>query len=170
MKCALYALSGLLSLGLLIYLVGCFLPAEHVAEGRREVAAPLAAVAQRVREVEAQPRWRRGVKAIEIVSRTDSELIYREQGGHGPIRYRFREIVAERQFESRIDDDTLPFGGRWIIELSTNSRGTEVRIREEGVVRAPVFRTLSRFVFGHETTLRGYLEDLAQSFGTEPGL
>jgi hypothetical protein len=54
--------------------------------------------------------------------------------------------------------------------LSPEASGaTMVRVREEGVVRAPVYRALSKYVFGHDSTLKKYLADLAASFeaGTE---
>lgn len=165
MKIVLYILGGLLLCGLLVYVIGLFLPAEHVAEGERVVAGSTEAAAARIREVEAHPKWRRGVKSIEIVTREPAALLYREHGGHGPMLYRFREVEAGRRFESVIADEKLPFGGRWILTLEPAEGGTKVRIREEGVVRAPVFRTLSRFVFGHEGTLRAYLEDLAAASG-----
>ncbi|MBS0661222.1 MAG: SRPBCC family protein [Verrucomicrobia bacterium] len=166
MKILLFVLGGCLLLGLLIYGVGLILPAEHIAEGSRRVAAAPEAVAARVRELESQPAWRSGLQRIEVLSREAGEVVYREHGRHGPIRYRWREAAPNERFESRIDDDQLPFGGRWIITLTRAEQGTLVTIREEGVVRSPVFRTLSRFVFGHETTLRGYLDELAKSFGT----
>jgi len=34
----------------------------------------------------------------------------------------------------------------------------------EGVVRAPLFRTISRYVIGHAATLKAYLADLKASF------
>lgn len=165
MKIVFYILGGLLLCGLLVYVVGLFLPADHVAEGERVVAGSVEAAATRIREVEAHPKWRRGVKSIEIVRREPDALLYREHGPHGPMLFRFREVEPGRRFESVIADDQLPFGGRWIITLEPTEGGTKMRIREEGVVRSPVFRTLSRFVFGHEGTLRAYLDDLAAASG-----
>jgi hypothetical protein len=41
-------------------------------------------------------------------------------------------------------------------------------IVERGKVRNPIFRFLSRFVFGHTATIESYLSSLAKSFGEEP--
>jgi hypothetical protein len=61
---------------------------------------------------------------------------------------------------SRIADRSLPFGGRWTFELSPAPGGTLLRITEDGEVYNPIFRFVSRFVFGHDRTINGYLEDL----------
>jgi len=148
---------------LITYIIGVFLPAEHVAEGERVVHAPIEAVAARIRDVEGQPKWRRGVKAIELLPSETGGIHYREIGANGPMTFRFREVERGRRFESVIADDTLPFGGRWIISLEPAESGTRVRIREEGTVRPPIFRALSRFVFGHQSTLKAYLDDLEAS-------
>ncbi len=150
----------LVLLALVTYGVGAFLPADHIAVGERVIAAPIEAVAARIREVENQPEWRHGVKSIEIVQRAPEELRYREIGANGTILFRFREEERDRRFESTIADDALPFGGRWLITLDPANGGTRVRIREEGLVRPPIFRALSRFVFGPHATLARYLADL----------
>jgi hypothetical protein len=155
------AVGVIVVLVLITYVVGVFLPPEHVAEGERVVHAPIETVAARIRDVESQPKWRRGVKAIELLPPDGAGgVYYREMGSNGPMTFRFREEEPGRRFVSVIADDTLPFGGRWIIAVEPVDTGTRVRIREEGTVRSPIFRTLSRFVFGHHSTLLRYLDDL----------
>jgi hypothetical protein len=61
---------------------------------------------------------------------------------------------------SRIADKKLPFGGTWTYELKAADRGTALTIREDGEVYNPVFRFVSRYVFGHYATLDGYLKAL----------
>lgn len=70
---------------------------------------------------------------------------------------------------TRIADDKLPFGGKWIYEITTNATATELRITEDGEVYNAVFRFVSRFVFGHHATIETYLKDVARKFQqTEP--
>jgi hypothetical protein len=154
---------------LVTYVIGLFLPADHVAEDERVVhGAPVELVAARIRSVESQPKWRRGVKAIELLPPDNAGGIhYREVGGNGTMSFRLREVTPNRKFESVMTDDALPFGGRWIISIDPVDNGTRLRIREEGTVRPPIFRTLSRFVFGHQSTLKAYLNDLEASLTTE---
>ena len=65
-----------------------------------------------------------------------------------------------RRLVTRIADEDLPFGGTWTYRLEPDGGGTRVTITEDGEVYNPVFRFVSRFVMGHDATLRTYLDDL----------
>ncbi len=158
-----WTIGALVALGLLAWLAGSALPAEHVSEAKRLLPAPAERVAHLIRDVEAQPRWRTGVTGIEVLQRGEGSWRYRESGKNGVITFAVSELDPGKRFESRIDDETLPFGGRWIITLHPEGGATRLRIREEGIVRPPLFRFLSRFVFGHGTTIRSYLDDAARA-------
>jgi hypothetical protein len=58
---------------------------------------------------------------------------------------------------TRIADPDQPFGGTWTFELTRAGAGTRVTITERGEVYNPIFRFLSRFVFGHTATLESCL-------------
>jgi len=141
------------------YVVGALLPRTHVARVGALIPAPAPAVAALIRDVEAQPRWRSGVKAIEVLERSPDTLRYIEHGDND-IAFEFREEAAGSRFRSTIDDPSLPFGGAWSIELLPEGTATRVSIEERGVVRDPLYRFVSRFVLGHEATMRTYLADL----------
>lgn len=145
---------------LLIYVIGNMLPIQHTAEVVRDISADMTQVANWVRDIAGQTAWRRDVKKIEILERTPI-LRYREFSSNGEITFLFRELETGRQFESTIDDPKLPFGGKWLITLQPKGSATQVVIREEGEVRSPIFRFFSKYVFGHEKTLRSYLDQLA---------
>ncbi|HEX9931540.1 MAG TPA: SRPBCC family protein [Allosphingosinicella sp.] len=145
----------------IVYGVGALLPREHVASAEAVVPAAPAAVAALVRDVEAQPRWRSGVAAIEVLERRPAGgLRYVERSGHDSITFDFAEEERDARFRSVIADPALPFGGSWTISLSAAPGGTRVAIEEQGEVRDPLYRFFSRFVFGHEGTMRTYLADL----------
>lgn len=148
-----------------VYGVGLALPEQHVSEGAELVPAPVDAVAQRIRDVAKQPDWRHGVDAVVEDGRDGDRVRYHESSGGDAIAFVLREQVPGRQFVTVITDADLPFGGRWQIRLEpVDGNTTRVHIREEGFVRAPFFRTISRFVIGHDTTLKAYLSDLRASF------
>lgn len=174
MKWAVRILTGSLAVlamtMLVAYLLGRSLPAEHVAEGSVVVNAQIDRVAERVRAVEQQPQWRSRVSRITIDAREPSTIRYREHSGNDQIAFVLHEREPGRIFESRITDRGLPFGGRWLIQLQARTPGTtRISIREEGVVHAPLYRALSKYVFGHDTTLNTYLSDLARSYQPKPG-
>jgi hypothetical protein len=150
-----------------IYLVGWMLPREHVASAEAAVMAPPDRVAALVRDVEGQPRWRSAVKRVEVLERGPAGLRYREHGGDDVITFLFREEAAGR-FRSTIVDDRLPFGGAWTIEVRPAPGGSLVRVREDGVVKDPLYRFFSRFVFGHTATMRAYLADLERAAERTP--
>lgn len=52
------------------------------------------------------------------------------------------------------------FGGSWTYELTPVADGTRLRITENGEVYNPLFRFLSRFVFGHYASIDKFMADL----------
>lgn len=152
----------LVAIPVVIYLVGASLPVAHVASGERRVGQPPAQVARLVREVEAQTRWRADVTGIEVLAHAPV-LRYRETTRHGAIEFELHELARDSKFESRIVDRTLPFGGKWTIELTPGEGGTLVRIREDGEVYSPLFRFFARYAFGHDKTLNAYLDALMRA-------
>lgn len=161
------ALSSLaIALGMVAYLVGRRLPEAHVAEGHVLVSARIERVAARVREVESHPGWRQ-VDSIVIEARELGRVRYREFGGDGEIVFELSELEPERLFENRIVSQNLPYGGRWLIRLEAQDDGaTRVEVREEGLVHAPLYRALGKYVLGHDRSLKTYLAELARSFSS----
>ena len=149
-----------LAAAVLVAGIGALLPREHVARGDRLVAASSERVAAMIREVEAYPRWRSGVDRIARVERHGSETRFVEHSGGDAIAFALVEEQAGRRFRSTITDPNLPFGGFWTITLESAGARTRVTIEEHGFVGNVIFRFVSAVVFGHEATLRTYLDDL----------
>ena len=154
--------------GLVVFVVGSLLPKDHVARAEAIVAAPPAEVAALVREVERQPGWRRSVTGIEIVRREGGVLRYIERSGGDAILFDFAEERPDALFRTTIADPDLPFGGSWTIALAPAAAGTRVAIEEQGSVTNPIFRFVSRFVFGHDGTMKAYLADLQRAASARP--
>lgn len=143
-----------------VYGVGALLPQAHVARSSAVVGNDSCRVATLVRKVEDQPRWRADIRRIEILERGRGRTRYREHTGEGALTYEIVEEAAGRRFRSTILDNDLPFGGSWTISLTPQGDATLVAIEERGVVRDPLYRVFSTFVFGHEATMERYLRDL----------
>lgn len=143
--------------------IGALLPRDHVATGEALVPAPPEAVAALVRDVEAYPRWRSGVRQVEGVERRAGAVRFVERSGGGAIAFLLVEEAPGTRFRSTITDPGLPFGGYWTIALEPAPDGTRVRIEEHGFVRNVVFRFISALILGHDKTIRAYLADLARA-------
>ena len=151
---------GLVLLVALAFGGGAMRPREHVAEGEALIDAPADAVWARLADLDAAPTWRSDVDAV---TRLEDGRV-EERGEHGTTIYRVLEQEAPTRRVVEAQDPDGYFGGTWTFTLTARGDRTLVQIREDGWVDSPPFRLLSRFVFGHETSLRGYLADLAASF------
>jgi uncharacterized protein YndB with AHSA1/START domain len=142
--------------------VGYLLPVEHTATGSRDIPGPPHEVWAVLSLVQGYPDWRPDVDAVEILARGQrGPSRWRETGANGVITYRLEASEPPGRRVVRIDDPDLPFGGRWIYALEPTAGGTRVTITEEGEVRNPVFRLISRFVIGHDATINAFLAALA---------
>ena len=90
------------------------------------------------------------------------------RGSFGEMPIRVQDEVAERELVTRIVDDGLPFGGTWTYQLEPVEEGTRLTITEDGFVRDPFFRFMSRYVFGHEKTVEDYLDALRERLASPP--
>ena len=140
--------------------VGYLLPVKHVAVVEREMSATPTFVFAAISATEEYPRWRTGVERVEPLPDEAGLKRFREVGSDDAITYVVQEAVPDRRLVTRIADPSLPFGGAWSYDLRPTQTGTIVRITENGEVYNPVFRFVSRFVMGHERTMKTYLSDL----------
>ena len=165
MRIALYVVAGLVALVLIVVAVGYSLPQSHTAS--REVTVPAGPdkVFALITAPADYPKWRSDVDSVEIVPPEGGKEMFRELGDNGPLLMRVEERVPNSRLVTVIADTTLPFGGKWTYELEPSGTGTKLRITEDGEVYNPVFRFMSRFVFGHTATLEKYLADVEKAIG-----
>jgi hypothetical protein len=167
MKIALIGLVTVVALVVLVAIVGWSLPVRHRAARQATYTTPAAAVYAVIASPRDFPAWRSKVKSIEMMPPQGGNASYREIGGDGNILYTVDETVPPHRLVTRIADKSLPFGGTWTYELSPAAAGTTLRITEDGEVYNPIFRVMSKYVFGHDATIDTYLHDLGKRFGQE---
>ena len=150
---------------LVVVIGGLLLPKEHTARSYATINAPPESVWRALTDVEAFPAWRSDVARVEMLAPSNGRKSWREIGKHGTIT--FEEVLVDppRRLIGRIADPSLPFGGSWTYDVVREGAGSRVMITEDGVVRNPVFRFMSRFVFGHHATQEAYLRALGRKFG-----
>ena len=165
MRIALYVVGGLVVLVLIVVAIGYALPKGHVATREVTVTASPEKVFALIATPAEYPRWRSDVDTVEILPPDGGKERFRELGDNGPLLMRVDERVPNSRLVTVIADSTLPFGGKWTYELVPSGAGTTLRITEDGQVYNPVFRFMSRFVFGHTATLEKYLGDVEKELG-----
>jgi hypothetical protein len=159
-RIALLILGALCLLIGIVAVIGYTLPKGHVAS--RDMAIPAAPerVFAVLQDVEKYPQWRSDVKSVEVLARAPV-LRWREHGSDGAITFEVQEAQKPTRMVGRIADPSLAFGGSWTYILQPEGNGTRLSITEDGEVYNPIFRFMSRFVFGHTATMDKYLADLA---------
>jgi uncharacterized protein YndB with AHSA1/START domain len=158
LRIAILVLGALAAVLLAVIAFGYALPVAHVASREAAFAAPPDRVHAALTDVERYPDWRSDVRSVEVVAR--APLQWREHGSNGSIVFEVRENTPPGKLVTHIADRSLPFGGTWTFQLAPAGTGTRLTITEHGEVYNPLFRVMSRFVFGHTATIDQYLADL----------
>lgn len=151
----------LIALGVVILAVviaGTLLPEKHEASVSRDFQSNRDEVWKVLSDFAHWPEWRTDLKEIRLGSNTFTEV----SASGEAVEYRIEEFTTPERMVTRIITTGLPYGGAWTYELVATDTGCRLTITEEGEVYNPVFRFMSRFVFGHEATMQQYLDDLAK--------
>lgn len=170
MKWALIALAVIAGLVGVIFVVGVLLPREHVASRTLRVNRPPADVWALITDVDAFTSWRSDVKSIERLPVVNGRPAWVEHAGGTAIPLETIEAQPPQRLVLRIADPTLPFGGTWTYTVAGTPEGSTLTITEDGFVSNPIFRVMSRVVFGHHATIDGYLKNVANKFNEAPAL
>jgi len=164
MKYVLFVALGLVVLVVVIIGIGYSLPVKHRAARSALLSASTDVVFTTISNYAAFPELRSVLKSVENIARTDGKTGYREIGSDGTITYVVEESTPSVRLVTRIDDKSLPFGGTWTFQLAGSAEGTTLVITEDGEVYNPLFRFMSKYVFGHSATIETYLSDLGKRF------
>lgn len=151
-----------------MYVAGMMLPVAHVASGTRTLPRSPHDVYALVSSIEDYPtRWS-DVSRIDVLSRDEAgHPTFRQHAADGPIVMQVIEARPSSRFVTRIADPDQPFGGTWTFEIVPVEGGTRLTITERGDVYNPLFRFMSRFVFGHTATMESFLADADKKLKTK---
>jgi uncharacterized protein YndB with AHSA1/START domain len=166
MKWVLVAAGVLVGAILIVVIVGALLPKQHTATRAARYRQPPAVVWQAVTDYNKFAEWRGSVQRVEPLPEAGGKSGWVEYvKGAGRIPLEVTESVPPRRLVTLIVDPSLPFGGTWTYEIAPIEGGSVLRITEDGEVRNPIFRFVSRFIFGLRATMDQYLRDLGAKFG-----
>lgn len=158
---------GALALVALITLIGAFVPREHRATSTVVLHQPVDSVWKVVRDLGGVPAWWPEIKESVRLPDKDGHEVWRQKMSGWDVPLIVIESTAPRRLLTQIDTSAGgAFGGTWTYELTPDSgAGTKISVTEAGWIGNPIFRTLSRFVFGYYGSLDGYLRALGKRFG-----
>ena len=157
---ALIVLAAIVALG-----VGSRLPIHHEVSRSVVLQAQPAEVYRVITDLEEAPRWRPGLQRIEVLHDANGRRRYREHGKDGAVTYEIVAAQPARTLITQIIDPDLGYSGSWTYSLAPHDAGTLLTITEKGEVTNVFFRFMSRYVFGHATTIETYLKALADRVG-----
>ena len=161
MKIALIVATTLGALVALILVVGAMLPRRHQAIREITLHHPAHEVYATARDFGSAASWRPDLKRVELLDHAR----FREHSKNGTVTYEILEDIPDAKVVTRIVDRDLGYSGSWTYEFLPAENGTRLRITEDGEVSNIFFRFMSRFVFGHTSSIDGYLAALGRKFG-----
>jgi polyketide cyclase/dehydrase/lipid transport protein len=166
-KWVLIVIGALVGLVALMAVIGLFLPKDHVASTGVVLHQSPDSIWKTMRDLAGQPGWWPDVLESRAVPDSAGREVWDQKMKNG---FTMRSIVTvstpPTRFVTLIDSPPgAAFGGSWTYEIEPIPEGTRVTITEDGWVANPIFRFLSRFVFGHHGTQIAYLTALGRKFG-----
>jgi len=166
MKKWILILAGALALIVAVaYEVGARLPRDHVATVRAHFRQPPDSIYRVLSDVAAYPAWRSDVEVIEREPDRNGHVRWRERDHTGAFEFEFTVAVRPTRLVSSMVTPDAGFTGRWIYQILPDENGTTLTITEEGSVENPLFRFLSRVVFGKYGSMERLLGALGRRFG-----
>lgn len=141
--------------------LGFALPQRHTVTRRVVIQQPREAIWARITDFAGQAAWRPDVKHPVRLEDHNGHEVWREAGD---LTLESVEVVPPEHLVRQVMPNKM-FGGTWTVTLRQAPGGTEVAVTETGDVYHPLFRTVSRFIIGHDRAVEGYLANLARSFG-----
>jgi uncharacterized protein YndB with AHSA1/START domain len=163
---------AVLALGVVLYVIGRFLPAAHVMSRSVRLCQRPDAVWSVITDYANVPNWHTHVKKAERQpDRNGHELWHEFHKGVGvPLQLETTESIPGRRLVRSIDDGQQFFRGRWEFELTAEADGCRVTITEHGEILNAVARAMARLFFNPAMYLDQYLKALARKFNEEPVL
>jgi uncharacterized protein YndB with AHSA1/START domain len=166
MKWVLIVIGGVFGLVALMALVGAFVPREHRATSTVTIHQPSDSMWKVVRDLGAITEWWPEIKESVRQPDQNGREVWRQKMSGFDVPLIVIESSPPRRLVTQIDTSAGgAFGGTWTYELTPDSGGTRISVTEAGWIGNPIFRFLSRFVFGYYGSLDGYLTALGKRFG-----
>lgn len=169
MKWVLIVMGSLAVLFALMAIVGLFISREHRATSTISLRQPAESIWKVVRDLGNGPSWWPALTSVERLPDRNGQEVWRQKMSGFDVPIIVLESTPPRKLVTQIDPKArAAFGGTWTYELTPESGGTRVSVTEAGWIGNPVFRFMSRFLFGYYGSLDSCLKALGKRFGEKP--
>ncbi len=166
MKWVLIVFGGLVGLIALMALVGAFVSRDHRATSTVTLRQPPDSVWKVVRDLGNITAWWPAMEKSERLPDRDGHEVWRQKMSGFDVPIIVLESAPPRRLVTQIDPTAGgAFGGTWTYELASGGTGTRISVTEAGWISNPIFRFMSRFLFGYYGSLDKYLKALGARFG-----
>ena len=168
MKWVLIAAATLVGLVAIAAIIGMVVPREHIAGVTITVRQPPDSVWKVVRDLGGVPQWWSEMKqSVRDPGAVGAERWQQDVGGF-KMALLVETEEPPRRLVTRVDSPPDgPFGGTWTYDITPVDSGTKFTVTERGWIGSPLFRFMSRFIFGYYGTQESYARALGRRFGEE---
>lgn len=153
------------AIAITILIIGSHLPEHHIASRAIHLRRSPIEVYAAVKDFRQSATWRPDIRNVEMLGEVNGHVPFREQGSSGTITYEVVSEVPNERLVTQIVDRNLGYSGSWEYIVAPKGDGSTLTITERGDVPNPLFRFMSRYVFGHTAIMDTYLKALATHFG-----
>lgn len=166
MKWVLIVVGSLAALVALMAIIGALLPRDHVAGASITVRQTPDSVWKVIRDLGGAPRWWAEMKSSVRSADKDGHERWEQDVGGFKMALLVESEEPPRRLVTRIDSPPgASFGGAWTYEIAPTPEGSRVTVTERGWIANPIFRFMSRFMFGYYGSVEKYLRALGTRFG-----
>ena len=144
--------------------LGSRLPQAHTVSATASVAASQQRVWQLIEDVDKQPTWRTGLKAVEPMAPQNGHRCWIE------VQTQMRMPLCEDLSAPpstrivRIADPKLPFGGTWTYQVeAAGPDASRLTITENGTTGPAMWRFLGHYLFHEDSSIRQYQVDVQRA-------
>src|ERR1041385_1263241 len=154
MKIVLIFFVVLIALMVIMMLLGRMLPVKHTASQSKLFISSCNEVWNVVTDVTHWKSWLSDLKDLSITN--DSTFVA------DGVEYAISNSVPGVSFTTTIITKDLPYGGMWHYVFEKEGEGCRLTVTEIGEVYNPMFRFMSKYIFGHDGSLRKFMEVLSK--------
>jgi len=166
MKWLIVGVAVIIALVALMAIVGALLPRDHRATSTITLHQPPDSVWKVVRDLGGVTTWWPEMKESVRLPDKDGREAWRQKVSGFDMPLVVLEAQPPRRLVTKIVSPAgASFGGTWTYELTPEGGGTRISVTEAGWIANPIFRFMSRFLFGYYGSLDGYLKALGKRYG-----